>query len=69
MLRHDKQLWKWGTLKSAIKFMFAKDGFIRQHWPEYKKYYHEDFHPWDHDNRELLSKALNHQTAAGAPSV
>ena len=54
MLRHDKQLWKWKTLKSMSKFLFSKHGFIRIHIPAYRDFFREDFHPWDEDNRELL---------------
>ncbi|MDG1906972.1 MAG: metal-dependent hydrolase [Arenicella sp.] len=54
MLRHDKQLWKWKTLKSISKFLFAKDGFIRLHIPAYRIFFSRDFHPWDVDSRALL---------------
>jgi predicted metal-dependent hydrolase len=56
MLRHDKQLWKWKTLKSVSRFLFAKGGFIRMHAPAYKDFLREDFHPWDADNRALLTQ-------------
>ncbi|MGB1158748.1 MAG: metal-dependent hydrolase [Porticoccaceae bacterium] len=56
MLRHDKQLWKWKTLKSMSKFLFSKNGFIRIHIPAYRDFFREDFHPWDEDNRELLNE-------------
>lgn len=54
MLSHDKQLWKWRTLKSGCQFLLGKEGIIRSLWPEYKTYFKEDFHPWNNDNRELL---------------
>ena len=54
ILRHDKQLWKWKTLKSAAKFLCAKNGFVRLHLSAYKDFFREDFHPWDDDNRALL---------------
>ncbi|MEM7020275.1 MAG: metal-dependent hydrolase, partial [Pseudomonadota bacterium] len=56
MLRHDKQLWKWKTLKSLSKCLFAKDGFIRVHKAAYKEFFREDFHPWDIDSRVLLKE-------------
>lgn len=56
MLRHDKQLWKWKTLKSMSKFLFSKNGFIRIHIPAYRDFFREDFHPWDKDNRGLLNE-------------
>jgi len=56
MLRHDKQAWKWRTLKSFAKFMFTKNGFIRLHVPAYKAFFKRDFHPWDVDSRPLLKQ-------------
>ncbi|MFK8021524.1 MAG: metal-dependent hydrolase [Pseudomonadales bacterium] len=54
MLRQDKQLWKWKTIKSFTKFLFAKKGFIGVHRAAYKEFFREGFHPWDVDNRSLL---------------
>ena len=54
MLRHDKQLWKWQTLKSFSRLLFSKDGFVRIHGPAYRAFFQEDFHPWKIDNRPLL---------------
>ena len=54
ILRPDKQMWKWRTLKSLSTFLFFKDGFLRQHLRAYNDFFREDFHPWDTDNRALL---------------
>ncbi len=56
ILRHDKQMWKWSTLKSLSKFLFSKTGFIRAHVPAYKDFFRKNFHPWDLDNRDLLEQ-------------
>jgi len=56
MLRHDKQLWKWQTLKSFSHFMFGKTGFVREYIPAYKQFFRKDFHPWDVDCRALLMR-------------
>ena len=50
ILRHDKQMWTWSTLKGLSKFLFSKTGFIRAHVPAYKDFFRKDFHPWDRDN-------------------
>lgn len=55
LLRHDKQLWKWKTLKSGLKFIFGRSGFVKTHWSLYMDFFKKDFHPWDHDNRHLLN--------------
>ena len=54
MLRKDKKLWKWSTLKSGFNFLFAKGGVFREMRRDYLKYYDPGFHPWDDDNRHLL---------------
>lgn len=54
MLRKDKVLWKWSTLRSGFRFMFGKGGLIREMRADYLKYYDPSFHPWDDDNRDLL---------------
>ena len=56
ILRHDKQMWTWSTLKGLSKFLFSKTGFIRAHVPAYKDFFRKDFHPWDRDNRDLLEQ-------------
>lgn len=56
ILKHDKQLWKWNTLKGLCKFFFSKKGFIRLHIPAYRAYFKKDFHPWDYDNSQLINE-------------
>ena len=55
MLHHDKQLWKWKTMKGLWKFFLGKEGFIRLYLPAHKEYFRRDFHPWDADTRPLLA--------------
>jgi predicted metal-dependent hydrolase len=54
MLRKDKKLWKWSTLKSGFSFLFGKGGVLRELRSDYLMYFDPDFHPWDEDNRDLL---------------
>jgi predicted metal-dependent hydrolase len=56
MLRHDKQLWKWKTLKSMRHFFFGKTGFIRLYLPAHKEYFRADFHPWNFDSKDLINE-------------
>jgi predicted metal-dependent hydrolase len=63
MLRKDKKLWKWFTLKSGFKFLFAKDGVLREMRADYLTYFDPDFHPWDDDNRHLLERWQASQAA------
>ncbi|MEO0589368.1 MAG: metal-dependent hydrolase [Pseudomonadota bacterium] len=54
MLAHDKQLWKWKTLKSAATFFFSKTGFVRQYLPHHREFFKDAFHPWNTDTRDLM---------------
>ena len=63
MLRKDKKLWKWSTLKSGFKFLFAKEGVLREMRRDYLTYFDPDFHPWDDDNRQLLESWQTSQAA------
>ncbi|MEM9310117.1 MAG: metal-dependent hydrolase [Pseudomonadota bacterium] len=56
MLRHDKQVWKWQTLKSAARFFFSRTGFVRQYLPRHNEFFRDDFHPWQSDTRDLLEE-------------
>lgn len=55
-------LWKDGQLFNpkvwwnGIKFYFLKPGLVRHIWSDYLDYFRRDFHPWMHDNRELLQQ-------------
>jgi predicted metal-dependent hydrolase len=63
MLRHDGQLWKWRTWASAFKFWWGRDGIVWHTLPHWLAYFKPGFHPWQHDNRELLMRWR--QTHAG----
>jgi hypothetical protein len=55
-------LWKDGKLFSpkvwwqGIKMYFGENSLIKNIWRNYVDYYRPSFHPWDHDNRELLEQ-------------
>lgn len=53
-LWRDKKLFKWSSLKSGFRFFWTKPGIFPLIWKEYIDYFRRDFHPWQHDNRELL---------------
>ena len=63
MLRTDKKLWKWSTLKSGLNFLFAKGGVLREMRSDYLMYFDSGFHPWDDDNRDLLERWQPPETA------
>lgn len=55
-------LWKDGQLFNpkvwwkGFQFYFLKPGLVPTIFRDYLDYFRRDFHPWDHDNRELLGK-------------
>jgi predicted metal-dependent hydrolase len=40
----------------GIRMYFGKNGLVKNIWKDYIDYYRPSFHPWDHDNRELLQE-------------
>jgi len=55
-LHKDKQLFKLKTWKDGFDFYFGRNGMVKNIWRNYIDYYRPSFHPWDHDNRELLAQ-------------
>lgn len=46
----------WAQFKEGMQMLFGKDGMITSIKAPFKDFYREDFHPEDHDNRELIEK-------------
>jgi predicted metal-dependent hydrolase len=59
MLRVDKMLWKWSTWRSAFQFWWGPEGVGRHFARHWLAYFKPGFHPWQHDNRELLAHWQN----------
>jgi hypothetical protein len=56
MLKHDGQLWSLHEWLSGFKYLFIKPGILRRVFWAYLAYYRRDFHPWQHDNRALITE-------------
>lgn len=56
LLRHDKQLWKWQTLKDGMSFFLGRDGLFFKTIIPWSAAFASDFHPWNHDNSRLLNQ-------------
>ena len=41
-------------MEIRVPLLLETPALIPTIWKEYKDYYRRDFHPWEHDNRELL---------------
>lgn len=46
----------WREIKEFYQFLWGKKGVITGIRQPYKDYFKEGFHPWDHDNRDLIEK-------------
>lgn len=47
----------WKSWASGFNYMWGKPGVFRKLLPAYFKFYAPDFHPWNHDARDLVEKA------------
>lgn len=56
LLSHDKQLWKWQTLKDGASFFFGRRGVWTNTFLPWIAFMKPGFHPWDHDTRPLLAQ-------------
>ena len=44
--------------RDGYRFLFGKDGVIREVASDFRQFYRDDFHPWDIDNREDLRQMI-----------
>lgn len=54
MLRRDGLLWRWSTWREGLGWLWGRRGIL---WPlvrAYCDFYRADFHPWQHDNLQLI---------------
>ncbi len=56
MLKHDGKLWSPREWLDGFKYLFIKPGILRRVFFSYVSFYRKDFHPWQHDNRALISE-------------
>lgn len=55
---------KWGLLK----YLLVSPGVVRRIFPAWLAYFKPGFHPWDHDDRELIGKYEGEFEAALIPA-
>lgn len=56
MLKQEGQLWKWRTWWDGFQFLVGKPGTLRRIAPAWFAFLRRDFHPWKHDNRDLIEQ-------------
>ncbi|MFQ5547922.1 MAG: metal-dependent hydrolase [Woeseia sp.] len=54
MLRHDGSLWSLREWLSGLNYLFVRPGILRRVLFPYLRFFKKDFHPWQHDNRDLI---------------
>ncbi|MBZ2167501.1 metal-dependent hydrolase [Marinobacter sp. F4216] len=58
LLKTDGKLWSLRTWLGGLNFLWGRPGVIRRCLPDFLAYLRKDFHPWQQDNRDLLSENL-----------
>lgn len=56
MLHKDRQLFKLKTWGSALRFWWGREGIFWHVMPHWLAYFKPHFHPWQHNNRDLLTR-------------
>lgn len=46
----------WRDRFGLIRFLFGKQGMVRSMWSQYMMFKKPGFHPWDHDDSDLVEK-------------
>jgi predicted metal-dependent hydrolase len=56
MLQLDGKLWSPRVWLSGLNFLFGKPGILRRMFIPWLRFFRKDFHPWQNDNRHLVSE-------------
>jgi hypothetical protein len=54
MLKVDGLLWNWRVWRDGLRWMWGKEGVFRPLLGTYRDFFKPGFHPWQHDNLDLL---------------
>ncbi|QSP93364.1 metal-dependent hydrolase [Marinobacter salinisoli] len=58
LLKTDGKLWSLRTWLGGLNFLWGRPGVLRRCLPDFLAYFRKGFHPWQQDNRDLLSQNL-----------
>jgi predicted metal-dependent hydrolase len=56
MLKRDGLLWNWRVWRDGLQWSWGRHGVFRPLLREYLDFFKADFHPWQHNNLDLLYK-------------
>lgn len=62
MLQHDGKLWSLREWSAGFYFLFVRPGIVRRTFVPWLKFFSKNFHPWQNDNRYLISEWETRQT-------
>lgn len=69
MLKRDGLLWNWRVWRDGLRWLWGKEGIYRQLIPVYLDFYRRDFHPWQHDNLELVNRYKGDYEPQSSPAA
>lgn len=69
LMKEDGQLTNLKSWAGAVNYMWGKPGVFRRLLPAYFRYYSPNFHPWNHDARDLVEKAKRKWLGRGKKSA
>lgn len=56
LLKRDGLLWNWRIWRDGMVWLWGKNGIYRKLVRVYLDFYSADFHPWQHDNLQLVEQ-------------
>lgn len=66
LLAEDGELWRWRNLGSIASWGFLTPGVIRRVFMPWLGFFRPSFHPWQHDNSELVTCWKESQASTAA---
>ncbi len=66
-LQQQGKLWSAREWATGLKYLLIRPGVLRRVFRAWLRFFRKDFHPWQHDNRELID-AWEREQAASAES-
>ena len=68
MLQKEGKLWSLREWAHGFKYLFVKPGILRRIFGAWLSFFRKDFHPWQVDNRQLVSEWEREQEESGQTS-
>ncbi|MFQ6004156.1 MAG: metal-dependent hydrolase [Woeseia sp.] len=69
MLRHDGKLWSLREWLSGLNYLVVRPGILRRVLVPYLRFFKKDFHPWQHDNRDLIAAWKEEYPDSASPTL